>query len=168
MFLETPCFNRVWGAAERIRQLEVDLITFHRGEMAGYPPLQVQTEQEASRRIAEITGLTEYDSHSGPLMGIWSAWEWLLAYDGQYGNMWQSTCVLPPLRALVGGHKVGIMQLPEFRYPLAQRLAEEGEPTMESKRHLQAAIPDDIERYVADVKAQGDGLWPPADFIMLD
>lgn len=166
-FMDDRNYMEFIYAVEALREDDVDYVTFHRGEMLGYPDQQRQTEQAASRRIQEITGLAEYDSHSGPLFGTCKAMKRLTNYNGRFGNLWQSTCVLPPLMALVAGYRVGIKRLPNFRYPLVQFLAEDGDPTMVAKRETQAKIVLDIEAYVNMMKTEGK--WPPPhDFILLD
>src|SRR3989344_5664288 len=115
---------------------QCDMVIPQRISLETYPAYQRDSELEANRELASITGRPDLDLMSGPRFMNRKAAEIMAAYDGEYGNNWEILFV-PVLHMLKAGLRITSVPVP-YEHPEEQRA--EDDEAMRRKRDIQREV----------------------------
>jgi hypothetical protein len=131
-----------------------DMVIPSRASLDSYPPEQAHAEQMGNLAVNYLLGRT-LDFWFGVMAMDRAALDIVLAYNGEYGDLWDSL-MIPRLHAMAAGLMIGRV-LVYYVHPAAQTKAETGQIDMLLKRVDQL---DNIVRALdAETKKLGIGIY---------
>jgi hypothetical protein len=117
-----------------------DLVIPSRESLDSYPPEQAYAEKLGNQFVQYLLG-KELDFWFGPMLMNQSALDFVLDYDGYWGDVWDSLMV-PRLRAFAAGLAIGTVEV-DYVHPQAQTAEESGDIEFLMKRieQLRTIVP---------------------------